>query len=100
MREREIGYLITLEDEPILKINFDTVTLVNYQYRLREYFKNNGCPCKDSIGQRCPVDIGYSKSSLFTHLKHLEREKRTLLVFKGKTIHALFGPLVGFHNFS
>jgi len=87
-RERELGDLISLKDEKVLKIEFDDVTLVKNRKDLLRFFKKNGCQCNLNFEKNkreagtCNVMLD-SINVIWRHLSAIEKFKRKYMVFKG-----------------
>jgi len=82
LRPRELGDLTKLYSEPVLKLKFNSFTLVNYQAKLIRYFKLKGCPCSE-LNTVCGLKSKtFSFSSFFGHLAHVEKNTRQYIVFK------------------
>lgn len=82
-RSREVGDLKSLERVSILRIEFNNRTVVKRRHEIIDYFRVNGCHCKDHLNVQCRVKLD-QLLPLFSHLRHLERENYRHCVFEGE----------------
>jgi len=82
-RSREIGDLKSMLNEPILKIVFKSLTLIDYQNQLQKHFKETNCILCDLVGSKHKTGLPSQKTAPFLfHLAQLEREHKEYIVFK------------------